>query len=408
MYCQCENAGGNLANIRSEVEQTAISSIIPKKDARDGYWIGLTDHYTKGTMTWIINQDIPSYQNWAYGEPSDQTLASYPGGTCGFIDHTTGTDVWATGKCGDIESKGYICEHEPGKTCPPGWTYFKSDKNTESCLFFVVNGHEHLQWWSARQYCDSIGADIFLPTTEAEQINLAKYYSDWGAAGITRLWIGAEAKDAECSFTTWDGRSLYYEGWESGEPRCDTAQNDDSPFCVYMNTLATGRNWHVGDCYDREAFACQVRVGQKVHEKPVENQSDYYCTQDDIYKDSLQFKLYEDDVIGPKCFMFLRDVGTVSGTSVEYKEAVKKCASLGGELATIHSAEQNAWINSHTNKNDMWLGASHIKGQVPAQWDNGETMDFAAFEEKQPRPDYDKNGDNDCAMLVFELEFDHS
>lgn len=53
----------------------------------------------------------------------------------------------------------------------------------------------------------------------------------------------------------------------------------------------------------------------------------------------------------------------------------------------------------------MWLGASHIKGQVPAQWDNGETMDFVAFEEKQPRPDYDKNGDNDCAMLVFELEF---
>ena len=33
-------------------------------------WIGLTDYYTPGILTWTINQDQPAYTNWAYGEPN--------------------------------------------------------------------------------------------------------------------------------------------------------------------------------------------------------------------------------------------------------------------------------------------------------------------------------------------------
>ena len=149
----------------------------------------MTDHYTPGTMTWVLNQDIPNYDNWAYGEPNEQNLAQYPGGNCALIDHNTDLNLWQTEKCGKLK-KGFGCEHIPGKTCPDGWTYYKSGENTESCLYFVVNGHEHQAWWQARQYCESIGSNIFLPTSEEEQSNLAKYYSDWAQAGVTRMWIG--------------------------------------------------------------------------------------------------------------------------------------------------------------------------------------------------------------------------
>ena len=395
---KCDKSGGNLAVIRSETEQKAVTETILNNEnyEKKGYWIGLTDHDTMGTLTWIINQDQPSYQHWAFGEPSDQTLASFPGGTCGFIDNSVSDDFWSTTKCGELQ--GFVCEHEPGKICPDEWTYYKSDQNTESCLYFVINGHELLQWWSARQYCDSIGSNLFLPTSEAEQNNLSKYYSDWSRAGITRLWIGVESKDSSCQFSTWDGRSLYYEGWESDQPKCETEPDDDSPFCVYMNTLAAGRNWQVGDCYNREAFACQVQVGQKVHEKPVD-QSDYYCTQDDGFEQDLQFKLYEDDKIGHKCFMFLRDVGELMALKQSYRVAEIVCESLDAQIATIHSPEQNAWIHGHTNKHAMWLGSSGIQGKVPTNWDNGETMDFTAFFDGQPNENWDKEGeDHDCLM----------
>ena len=29
--------------------------------------------------------------------------------------------------------KSWICEQEPGKTCPIGWTYFKAKKDIEAC-----------------------------------------------------------------------------------------------------------------------------------------------------------------------------------------------------------------------------------------------------------------------------------
>ena len=43
----------------------------------------------------------------------------------------------------------------------------------------------------------------------------------------------------------------------------------------------------------------------------------------------LKFKLYEDDVIGQQCFIFMRDVGDVKGTDIKYREAEDLCRSLG-------------------------------------------------------------------------------
>ena len=36
----------------------------------------------------------------------------------------------------------------------------------------MVNGHEFTTWWSARQYCSSIGADFYVPNSEDENFAL--------------------------------------------------------------------------------------------------------------------------------------------------------------------------------------------------------------------------------------------
>ena len=42
--------------------------------------------------------------------------------------------------------------------------------------------------------------------------------------------------------------------------------SDTKPQCAHLNILANEKNWKVQDCYAKEAFACQVKVGQKIHQ----------------------------------------------------------------------------------------------------------------------------------------------
>ena len=106
--------------------------------------------------------------------------------------------------------------------------------------------------------------------------------------GVTRFWLGFSANE-NCDFKKFNGYPLYYEGWSSDEPNCSS---DTDPQCVYLNTLAPETNWKVGNCYSKEAFACQIDVGQKIHEDPVEV-PDFYCEQHPDYLET-PFKLYQD------------------------------------------------------------------------------------------------------------------
>ena len=81
----------------------------------------------------------------------------------------------------------------------------------------MVNGHEYTTWWSARQYCVSIGADFYVPNSEAENKALSRFYDDWKRAGVTSFWLGVTAND-NCNFMKFNGYPLDYEGWATDEP----------------------------------------------------------------------------------------------------------------------------------------------------------------------------------------------
>ena len=183
-----------------------------------------------------------------------------PGGTCVYVPYDIETtDQWQTIKCGERD-KGHICELEAGRTCPDGWTYFRSGPDTDTCVLFVVNGKEHTTWWSAHQYCASYGAQLFLPRSKLENDALNRYTDDWKRAGVTRLWLGAADNSGTCDFKTEKGYPLDYFEWGADEPMC---QEDSDINCVYLNTIETENNWAAGNCYAKEAFACQVDVGQE-------------------------------------------------------------------------------------------------------------------------------------------------
>ena len=386
-YDKCNDKfGGTYANVRSEAEMNAINNLIDMKNTGKGVWIGLSDFFTPGTLTWSLNQDQPSYTNWVYGEPNDDFMDANTGATCTYIPSQS--TKWATMRCGDRKN-GFMCERTPDKVCPRGWTYFKSDKNTDTCVQFVVNGRDHAQWWTARQYCDSIGSSLFVPSSESENQALAKYYDDWRRAGVTRLWLGAVSTE-NCQFERVNGYPLQYEGWEADEPNCQE-WNENQPQCAYLSINEVANNWKVGDCYQRDAFACQVDVGQQIHEiaKPT---SDYYCKQDPKYKE-VQFKLYEEDGFTPMCYQFLKTSGDIKNVEGTWDETRAICQGQGGDLASVHSAKQNAWMFSHIGGMGYWLGANKVKGKMPKSWADGSQFDFVSFYENEPRDKFADGGD---------------
>ena len=109
--------------------------------------------------------------------------------------------------------------------------------------------------------------------------------------------------------------------------------------------MANEDNWKVGNCYSKEAFACKVDVGQKIHEEPIDV-PDYYCAQSPDYLET-PFKLYQDDITGPKCFQFLKNSGDISQVAKPWDKGKERCEEQGAVLASIHSPQQNAWFSSH-------------------------------------------------------------
>ena len=123
-YDLCKDIhNSNLVRINSEIEQREITRLISEKksdwlpssngpsDWRD-VWIGLSDFFTPGTLTWSTHQDQPSYTNWAYGEPNEDIMSNNVGGTCTFLPaDIDASDKWQTFNCGKRD-KSYMCELE--------------------------------------------------------------------------------------------------------------------------------------------------------------------------------------------------------------------------------------------------------------------------------------------------------
>lgn len=62
--------GGHLAVITSQEEENTIEALIEENDSLHTIWLG--GKYKGGTYRWITNEEF-SYENWAAGEPNNET-----------------------------------------------------------------------------------------------------------------------------------------------------------------------------------------------------------------------------------------------------------------------------------------------------------------------------------------------
>ena len=111
---------------------------------------------------------------------------------------------------------------------------------------------------------------------------------------------------------------------------------------------------------------------------------DYYCAQNNEHNE-VKYKLYVDDIVGPKCLLFGKSGGGSDIKKQKWDSARKFCRDFGGDLVSIHSFAQNSFIMSHLHEESYWIGfgkeissgtGNHGRCQTDSKTYSGQTVDL--------------------------------
>lgn len=162
--------GAHLLETFTEKQQLAVTTWIDtvKTDEYNGVWLGLNDIGHPGVMYSVSLNAEPSWENWAFGEPTTE----YAGTACGFLAEATSNSVWSTDRCG--VNHGKVCMKAVGRQCPSGWIYHTAENGSGKCYQYFVNGGAHESWYTARNYCGQIGATMITIKSQSEQTTISK------------------------------------------------------------------------------------------------------------------------------------------------------------------------------------------------------------------------------------------
>ena len=88
---------------------------------------------------------------------------------------------------------------------------------------------------------------------------------------------------------------------------------------------------------------------------------------------------------------------------MNWADARANCLSVGGELASIHSAEQNAEAYALASSLDAssnyyaWIGFNDLTAEGTWAWSDGSTVDYTNWNDGEPNNS--ANGNEDCAHI---------
>ena len=178
--------------------------------------------------------------------------------------------------------------------------------------------------------CQSMGmqlASIHSAEQDAEAFALA-------AGSTSFVWFGLHDLTTEGTFEWSDGSAVDYTNWGDGQPD-DWESNEDCG--GYWPDTYTDGGWNDGPCDGTYPSICGVPP-------PPPASSSY------VYVE----------------------------TSYSYADAVANCKSMGMQLASIHSAEQDAAAYALVGSSFTWIGLSDVTSEDAWVWSDGSSVDYTA------------------------------
>ena len=289
-----ESMGGHLVTTNDEAELAQIRNLITY-GGKEWYWTDATDFGTEGTWSWSTGETT-SVMPWNPNEPNNfDSDVGWGTENFGAIDKFSGNMNDLPAGFSTIRQGGFIVEVDDYSYVPHftynGHTYLRFDDVPN---YLLPNGG--LPWKEAKVFAERMGGHL-ATITSAEELEAMQPFLANGSK--IAYYMGATDEAQEGVWTWVTGEEWSYTNWAPGEP------NNVGGKQHYLLTYKDG-TWDDGDYAPNYGVLVEIEPARST-----------------VYNNHT-YKLFE--------------------RQMTWKDAKAYCESIGGHLATITSAGENAAI----------------------------------------------------------------
>ncbi|KAL2097651.1 hypothetical protein ACEWY4_006858 [Coilia grayii] len=336
----CRSIGGDLVSIHSRVDHIK---------AEHGWhgWIGYSAQDPSVGYTWS-DGSASSYTNWNVGEPDNKHNVE----NCAALDLLS--VVWEDRSC---EYKNdFICEIRKGITPKPPANFTTPENNVTVDGWIEFNGHQYYiskhdsaYMDNARAHCKMHHGDLVVINDKAENQFLWKQIiHSWG-----HYYIGLRI-DFDSNMQWVDGTPVTFQRWDDEEPPSDISDET----CVLMG--CSYGVWSVTNCGRSWGFICERNEAHPINSTLAPPEA----PKGGCAPEWTQYKQH--------CYKTEKSPRT-------YQEAQRYCRAEGGNLVSILSNEEQAFLTFLMSgvHGDVWIGMKSENSQI--FWTDGRGIPFTNF-----------------------------
>ncbi|CAJ0578770.1 unnamed protein product, partial [Mesorhabditis spiculigera] len=310
---RCLNSNGHLLSVHNAFQNTILTAYLGNANLTGStFWLGLWRNDTGAQWKWT-DGTASDYFNWQGGNPGSKM--------CGSIAGNGG--AWNSLTCEN--SQPFICAYSTLPGCLPGWQYFKG---TGMCYYHGQNA----SFPEAEHYCQRYGGHLASVHTNDENDFISNM--TWSNACVySRTWITGTTLlggtfDQSKNMTRWwsDSSSTDY-----AHNICQNEGTDQNVIllrafpmnkCPQDEEKCGGGNWRIGRYANNDSIAYP----------------DYVCKAAPVSHTQcpIGWSYYS---LTDSCYFH----GTTSST---FWNAEQYCNAYSGNLASIHSVDENEFIQS--------------------------------------------------------------
>ncbi|XP_071527535.1 macrophage mannose receptor 1-like isoform X2 [Panulirus ornatus] len=378
----CESRGAHLVVLNDRFESGFVSTYLGELKGRA--WIGLsgtTEVDGSIGFSWV-NSDTLDFTNWDEFEP-----ASDHGACVATSGEKTNPGLWIVTSCED--ELQFICEYDRDDYIPPtlsspmsppahcayGW-----DHRGTRC--YRVSPHvfpEPLSWHEGEHWCSSHGGHLASIGSAEEQTAIYELPGLLDFSDVyDSVWVGLKL-DLDSEYYWTDGTVLDYIDWATDQP--DNHHGREKCGSADLSTLKLSDTV----CHAYLPFICEAAEDLMVTTMVTPSKvPDTQCDDDPSWL------LY-----GHYCYKFISASDEDPQT---WWDSHKLCRNEGAELASIHTYEENYWIESKISKlsdSILWIGG-RSKLDSGYTWLDDSAFDFVNWAKGEPNNFFDQE---DCIGL---------
>ncbi|XP_010904068.2 macrophage mannose receptor 1 [Esox lucius] len=364
----CHKDGGDLASIHNIEEQSFIISQTGYT-ATDELWIGLNDQRNALLFEWTDRSHV-TFSHWQAGEPSHGSNLQED---CVLI---RGKDAkWADNLCEKMY--GYICKkkastkpvagapEEVSPGCNMGWIRYGS--------YCYKIGSESKTFDEASQTCQQSASNLM---NVADRYENAFLVSLVGLRPEKYFWTGLSNMADVTTFKWTTGSEVKFTHFNVGMP-------DRKQGCVAMTTGMFAGLWDVVSCSNKEKYICKKMAEGVMSTAAPPTTPELSCASDwsPAGKRNVCYKIYK----------------KVTEKKKSWSEAQEFCKAIGGDLLSIHSA-QDLNNSPYHNSDAAWIGLSLLNPNAGFVWTDGLPLEYENWGFGEPN---NYNDNEHCAEVQF-------